>query len=61
MSRLEYLNDKTYNYEIFVEGEKLVVVVWDAWEILTQRSSNHRLSKASFSSKHKMHAYHRLD
>ena len=40
-------------------GEKLCVIVWDAWEILVQRSSNHRHSKASYSTKHKMNAYHR--
>ena len=41
------------------QGEKLVILVWDATEVNVERSCNHRLGKSSFSSKHKSHAYHR--
>ena len=41
------------------QGEKLVILVWDATEVNVERSCNHRLGKSSFSTKHKSHAYHR--
>ncbi len=57
------LTIKSVNLIIYLQnvlaGEKLCVIVWDAWEILVQRSANHRHSKASYSTKHKMNAYHR--
>ena len=41
------------------QGEKLVILVWDATEVNVERSCNHRLGKSSFSTKHKSHAFHR--
>ena len=42
-------------------GEKLCVIVWDSWPVQIQKPENHRMQRASWSTKHHGNSFSRLE
>ena len=43
------------------EGEKLCVFGWDGWPVLMEKPSNHRMQRATWSTKHHGNSFSRLE